>query len=101
MFDVSTLVCVILFPVSIAVPAIVTLAVLDSMTTIAGLSLGQHRIYNGKSLEGTTAGIVVTTIVLLAFMSLTGAVAVAVLAGIKVLPVSNRHEVIAKANEMI
>ena len=52
------------------------------MTTIAGLSLGRHRIYNGKSWEGTTAGIVVTTIVLLAFMSLTGAVAVAVLAGI-------------------
>ena len=82
MFAVSALVCVILFPVSIAVPAIVTLAVLDSVTTIIGKSFGRHRIYNGKSWEGTTAGIVVTTIVLLAFMSLTGAVAVAVLAGI-------------------
>jgi len=82
MFAASTLACVILFPVSIAVPAIVTLAVLDSVTTIVGQSFGRHRIYNGKSFEGTAAGIIVTAIVLLAFMSLTGALAVAVLAGI-------------------
>ena len=82
MFGVSALVCVILFPVAIAVPAIVTLAVLDSVTTIAGQAFGRHRIYNGKSFEGTTAGIIVTTIVLLVFMSLPGALAVAVLAGI-------------------
>ena len=82
MFGVSALACVILFPVSIAVPAIVTLAVLDSVTTIAGQALGRHRIYNGKSFEGTAAGIIVTTIVLLVFMSLPGAVAVAILAGI-------------------
>ncbi|MFA5237407.1 MAG: hypothetical protein WC362_06075 [Methanoregula sp.] len=82
MFAVSALVCVILFPVSMAVPAIVTLAVLDSVTTIVGKSFGRHRIYNGKSFEGTAAGIIVTTIVLLVFMSLPGALAVAVLAGI-------------------
>ncbi len=82
MFGVSALACVILFPVSIAVPAIVTLAVLDSVTTIAGQALGRHRIYNGKSFEGTAAGIIVTTIVLLVFMNPVGAVAVAVLAGI-------------------
>jgi len=82
MFGMSALVCVILFPVAIAVPAIVTLAVLDSVTTIAGQALGRHRIYNGKSFEGTAAGIIVTTIVLLVFMSLPGALAVAILAGI-------------------
>ena len=82
MFAASSLACVILFPVAIAVPAIVTLAVLDSVTTIAGQALGRHRIYNGKSFEGTAAGIIVTTIVLLVFMSLPGALAVAVLAGI-------------------
>jgi len=82
MFGVSALTCVILFPVAIAVPAIVTLAVLDSVTTIVGQALGRHRIYNGKSFEGTAAGIIVTTIVLLVFMSLPGAVAVAVLAGV-------------------
>ena len=82
MFAVSALACVILFPVSIAVPAILTLAVLDSVTTMAGQSFGRHRIYNGKSLEGTAAGIIVTTIVLLVFMNPAGALAVAVLAGI-------------------
>jgi len=82
MFAVSALVCVILFPVSVAVPAIVTLAVLDGVTTMAGQSFGRHRIYNGKSFEGTASGITVTTVVLLVFMNPAGALAVAVLAGI-------------------
>jgi len=81
-FGISALVCVILFPVTISVPAIVTLAVLDSVTTIVGRRFGRTRIYNGKSWEGTLAGIVVTTLVLLIFLSPAGAVAVAVLAGI-------------------
>ena len=82
MFAGSALACVILFPVAIAVPAIVTLAVLDSVTAIAGQSLGRHRIFNGKSFEGTAAGIIVTAIILLAFVSPAGALACAVLAGI-------------------
>ena len=80
-FGVSALVCVLLFPLSISVPAIVTLAVLDSVTTIVGKRFGKTRIYNGKSWEGTLAGIVVTTLVLLLFLSPAGAIAVAVLAG--------------------
>jgi dolichol kinase len=81
-FGISALVCVLLFPVAISVPAIITLAVLDSVTTIVGKRFGRTRIYNGKSWEGTLAGIAVTTLVLQPLLSPLGAVAVAVLAGI-------------------
>ena len=81
-FAVSALAVVVLFPVATSVPAIVTVAVLDSVTTIAGLRFGKHRIYNGKSWEGTLSGIAVTAIVLLPLLTPAGAAAVAVLAGI-------------------
>jgi dolichol kinase len=81
-FAVSALTCVILFPVAIVVPALVSLAVLDSVATIAGIRFGRTRIYNGKSLEGTLAGIFVTFLVLLLFISIPGAFFVAVVAGI-------------------
>jgi len=81
-FAVSALACVILFPVTISVPALVTLAVLDSVTTIVGVRFGRTRIHNGKSWEGTLAGIIVTVLVLLPFLTLPGAVAVAIVAGV-------------------
>jgi len=81
-FAVSALACVILFPVPISVPAIVTLAVLDGVTTIVGRRFGRTRFYNGKSWEGTLAGIIVTILVLLPFLTLPGAVVVAIVAGV-------------------
>jgi dolichol kinase len=81
-FAVSALACIILFPVSLVVPALVALAVLDSVTTLAGVQFGRHRIYNGKSWEGTLSGIVVTVLVLLPFLTLPGAMAASVVAGI-------------------
>jgi dolichol kinase len=60
----------------------VTLAVLDGVATIAGTRFGRTRFYNGKSAEGTVAGIFVTFLVLLLFMSVHGALIVAVIAGI-------------------
>jgi len=81
-FAVSALACVILFPVTISVPALVTLAVLDSVTTIVGVRFGRTRIYNGKSWEGTLAGIIVTVLVLLPFLKLPGAVVIAIVAGL-------------------
>jgi dolichol kinase len=81
-FAVSALTCVILFPVEAVVPALVSLAVLDGVATIAGIRFGRTRIYNGKSLEGTVAGIFVTSLVLLLFISIQGALVVAVIAGI-------------------
>jgi dolichol kinase len=81
-FAVSTLACVILFTKPVVLPALISLAVLDSVATIAGIRFGRTRIYNGKSLEGTIAGIVVTFLVLLLVMPVQGALVVAVIAGI-------------------
>jgi dolichol kinase len=81
-FAVSALVCLILFPVPIVVPALVTIAVLDSVTTLVGITYGKRRIYNGKSWEGTTAGILVTILVLLPFLTVPGALVIAVIAGL-------------------
>lgn len=80
-FAISALVCVILVPVTISVPALVTLAVLDSVTTMVGVRFGRHRIHNGKSWEGTLAGIIVTVLVLLPFLTVSGAFAIAIVAG--------------------
>lgn len=81
-FAVSALACIILFPISMVVPALVALAVLDSVTTLAGVRFGRHRIYNGKSWEGTLAGIAVTVLALIPFLTLPGVLAAAVIAGI-------------------
>ena len=81
-FGVSALACIILFPVSVVVPALVALAVLDSVTTLAGIRFGRHRIHNGKSWEGSLSGIAVTVLCLLPFLSLPGAVMASVCAGI-------------------
>ena len=80
-FAVSALLCVILFPVPIVVPALVTIAVLDSVATLIGIRYGKRRIYNGKSWEGTIAGILVTILVILPFLTVPGAVVVSVIAG--------------------
>ena len=81
-FAVSALTCVILFPASVVVPALVSLAVLDGIATIAGTRFGRTRIYNGKSWEGTGAGIIVTFLVLLLFTPMYGAFIIAIIAGI-------------------
>ena len=81
-FGVSALACIILFPVSVVVPALVALAVLDSVTTLAGIRFGRRRIHNGKSWEGSLSGIAVTILCLLPFLSLPGAVVASVCAGI-------------------
>jgi dolichol kinase len=80
-FAVSALACVILFPAAV-VPALVALAVLDGVATIAGIRFGRTRIFNGKSVEGAAAGMAVTFPVLLPVLPVTGALAVAVIAGL-------------------
>jgi dolichol kinase len=80
-FAVSALACIILFPVPVVVPALVTLSVLDSVTTLAGVRFGRHRIYNGKSWEGTVSGIAVTALALLPFLTVPGALAASAIAG--------------------
>ena len=81
-FAVSALTCVILFPTTLVVPALVSLAVLDGVAAIAGTRFGRTRIWNGKSGEGTIAGIFVTFLCLLLFIPVHGALIVAVFAGI-------------------
>jgi phytol kinase len=81
-FAVSALACIIIFPVTLVVPALVSLAVLDSVTTLVGVQFGRHRIHNGKSWEGTLTGITVTVLALLPLLSLPGALVVSVITGI-------------------
>jgi dolichol kinase len=81
-FAVSALACTILFPATVVAPALVALAILDSVTTLAGLRYGKHRIFNGKSWEGTFAGIAGTIPALLLFLTAPGAVVVAITAGL-------------------
>jgi phytol kinase len=81
-YVVSALSCIILFPVSMVVPALVALAVLDSVTTLVGIRFGRYRIHNGKSWEGTLSGIAVTVLALAPFLTLPEALAASVVAGI-------------------
>jgi phytol kinase len=81
-FAASALACIILFPAALVVPALVALSVLDSITTLVGVRFGRHRIYNGKSWEGTLSGIAVTVLALVPFLSLPGACIAAVVTGI-------------------
>jgi dolichol kinase len=81
-FAVSALTCVILFPTTLVVPALVSVAVLDGVAAIAGTRFGRTRIWNGKSTEGTVTGIFVTFLCLLLFIPVHGALVVAVSAGI-------------------
>lgn len=81
-FVISALVCAIIFPVNIVVPALVTLAVLDSVATLAGRRFGRNRFANKKSLEGTIAGITITAIILLLFITPAGALVVSCTAGV-------------------
>ena len=81
-FAVSALLCVILFPAPVVIPALVTIAVLDSVATLVGIRYGKRRIYNGKSWEGTISGILVTVLVLVPFLTVIGAIVIAVIAGI-------------------
>lgn len=59
-FIVATLGCLVLFDPFRAAVGVFVLALLDSVSTIAGRRLGRHRLSNGKSMEGFLAGVLVT-----------------------------------------
>jgi phytol kinase len=67
-FALSALFCSIFFDFAAVVIAIVVLAVLDSATTYIGLRFGRHTITNGKTIEGTGGGILITWGALLPFL---------------------------------
>ena len=81
-FVLSALFCLIFFPVDYVVAGVLTLAVLDSFSTIVGVHFGRHRIFNGKSWEGTAGGIIAAFIPLAFLLAPIPAVAAAVIAGI-------------------
>ncbi|MDD1660931.1 MAG: phosphatidate cytidylyltransferase [Methanomicrobiales archaeon] len=78
----SSLVCLFLFGPELAAAAVLCLAVLDCVATIAGIRYGRHRVFNGKSVEGTIAGIAAAALVLLLVLPPSLALAAAVLAGV-------------------
>jgi len=65
LFFVSSLICLVLFPTPVVVPAVLALAVSDGISAIAGARYGRTRIRNGKSVEGALAGFAATAVVLL------------------------------------
>lgn len=58
----SATITIFLFEKSVAVPAILTLTVSDSMAAIIGKSLGRYKIF-GKTLEGSLAFFITTIII--------------------------------------
>ena len=81
-FALSSLFCLVIFEKEVVVPAIVALAVLDGAATLVGYHYGKHPIVNGKTAEGTVAGILIAFIALLPLLSPLQAVISAVVAGL-------------------
>jgi phytol kinase len=81
LFLFSGLACLLLFGPDLAAPAVLCLAVLDCVATLAGIRYGRHRIFNGKSVEGAVAGIAAASLALFLLLPPGQAVAAAVLAG--------------------
>ena len=67
-FVFAALGCLLLFDSGQAGTSIFVLALLDSVTTVAGQRFGRHRIYNRKTLEGSLAGFIIATGTLFAFL---------------------------------
>lgn len=81
-FALGALFSLVFFEKEVAFVGLVVLSLLDSITTIAGVRFGKTRIYNHKSLEGTLAGIAVTTAALALIVPLPAALATAAVTGI-------------------
>jgi len=79
-FVASALFCSVAFTPQVAFVAVLSLTVLDSVATLAGLRFGKHRIINGKTLEGSSAGFFALFFVLLPVLSLPAAFVVAAIA---------------------
>lgn len=82
LFLFSSTLCLFFFPAEVVVPAVLTLAILDGVSSLAGQQFGKHRIWNGKSWEGTIAGIAATALVLIPFVPPLQALAVSAIAGL-------------------
>ena len=63
LFLAACLITILIFPRSVAVPAMLFLTVGDPLAEIIGVNYGRIRILGGKTLEGTAAGFVACLIV--------------------------------------
>ena len=81
-FVFSSTFCLFFFPVQMVVPAVLTLAFLDGVSALVGQYAGRHRVWNGKSWEGTIAGIAVNAAVLGILISPLQALIVSPIAGL-------------------
>ncbi|WP_440949950.1 diacylglycerol/polyprenol kinase family protein [Methanosphaerula subterraneus] len=81
-FVMSALACLVLFGSETAAIGVLVLAVLDSVTALAGMTFGRRKIYHNRTLEGTMSGIVVMAGILFFLMPLPQAVLVSVVAGV-------------------
>lgn len=82
LFVFSSIFCLFFFPIQVVVPAVITLAVLDGVAGLVGKYVGSHRIWNGKSWEGTIAGIAVNAAVLCILITPLQAFIVSLIAGL-------------------
>lgn len=76
-FVASALFCSVAFTPQVAFVAVLSLTVLDSVATLAGLRFGRHTIVNGRTLEGSGAGFLALLIVLLPMLPPSAALLVA------------------------
>jgi phytol kinase len=81
-FLLSAFVCLVFFPPGIVIPAIVALSVVDGVATPVGRRFGTHRIFNGKSAEGTLTAIVAAAVALMVFLDPVIAWLTALIAGL-------------------
>lgn len=76
-FVASALFCSVAFETEVAFVAVLSLTVLDSVATLAGIRFGRHPIVNGRTLEGSGAGFLALFIVLLPMLPPSAALLVA------------------------
>jgi len=74
--------CLAVFGREYTAVGLVTLGLLDSVSTIAGLRFGRHTIRGSKSLEGTLTGAVAAALALIFLVPWWAAVVVAGVAGV-------------------
>ncbi len=63
----GAVVCIFLFPKEIAVPALLILSISDTVAALVGIPFGKHKFLK-KSLEGSTAFFISTSIILYFFV---------------------------------
>ncbi|RXE56441.1 phosphatidate cytidylyltransferase [Methanoculleus taiwanensis] len=81
-YAISALLCYTAFGPFYTAIGLVTLGVLDSVSTLVGIRVGKHTLYRKKSVEGTLSGIILTFAILAFFIPPWTALFVAVVAGV-------------------